>query len=230
MKVFIIIALTLIVSASYAQVDCKPYVPTSKGTKWEITNYSSKGKETGKTSYELVDKVDTDNGATFTIEATSYGKKEDVIYTNRYDAHCKNGEFEFDMAFKIDGAALQSYQSMDVDVNASNFEIPTMDEIVGTTLKDGSLVLKIGASNVTMFKMTVLVTDRKVEAKEDKTTPAGTFKCMVLSQKVSTKMMVKVEGSSKEWYAEGIGLIRSESYNKKGKLTRYSELTKLEKE
>ena len=42
-------------------------------------------------------------------------------------------------------------------------------------------------------------------------------------------MIMNIEGSSKEWYAEGVGVVRSESYNKNGKLTGYSELTKFEK-
>jgi hypothetical protein len=41
--------------------------------------------------------------------------------------------------------------------------------------------------------------------------------------------MVKTEASSKEWYAEGVGLVKSEIYNKKGKLMGYSELTSFEK-
>jgi len=50
---------------------------------------------------------------------------------------------------------------------------------------------------------------------------------IVLTQKVSTKMMI-VEGTSTEWYSENVGMVRSESYSKKGKLLGYSELTKLD--
>ena len=128
----------------------------------------------------------------------------------------------------MNGEAMEAYQEMDVDVDASDFEIPSMDVSAGTALKDGSLIVSIGEGSTTLFKMTVLITDRKVEANEERTTPAGTFQCLVLTQKISTKMMIKVEGASKEWYAEEIGMVRSESYNKKGKLQGYSELTKLE--
>lgn len=229
MKTLLLALLTLLITAGHAQTDCKPYVPTSKGTKWEVTDYSAKGKETGKIAYELLDKVESENGSTFSIKAISYDKKGEEIYTNTYEAYCKDGKFNFNMAFMIDGSAMQSYESMDVDVDASDFEIPSMDAEAGTTLEDGSLIVKVMTAGVTMFKMTVLVTDRKVEAREEKTTSAGTFGCILLTQKVSTKMVMKIEASSKEWYAEGVGIVRSESYNKKGKLTGYSELTKLEK-
>jgi len=133
------------------------------------------------------------------------------VYSNIFEAKCIDGEFDFDMAFKMDGNALRAYENMDVQVDASKFEIPSFDVSSGTKLDDGTLDIKVGTSSVSMFKMTVLVTDRIVEAIEEISTPAGRFNCIVLSQKVSTKMMIKVQGASKEWYAENIGLVRSES-------------------
>lgn len=88
---------------------------------------------------------------------------------------------------------------MDIEVDASAFVIPSK----------------------------VNMTDYKVEAREQVTTPAGEFDCLVISQRVSTKVIVKVEAGSMEWYAKGIGMVRSESYNKKGKLVGYDVLTEL---
>ncbi len=225
-KIALIFILTI--HLGYSQNDCKPYVPTAKGATWEITNYTAKGKATGKIAYELINKVENGNDVTFKIKTVTYDKKGEEVYSNIFEAKCIDGKFDFDMAFKMDGGALEAYENMDVEVDASKFEIPDMNSTPGTTLDDGSLEIKIGSGGMSMFKMTILITDRKVEAKEDITTPAGTFNCIVLSQKVSTKMMIRVQGASKEWYSENIGLVRSESYNKKGKLMGYSVLTKLE--
>ncbi len=229
LKALTCLLFVLIVSTGFSQTNCKPYVPVSKGTTWEITNYSPKGKETGKVAYELVDKIETGDDVTFTIKAISYDKKGKETYSNQYEAHCVNGKFQFDMAFKIDGATMQSYQNMDVDIDASEFEVPSMDVSPGTKLNDGTLTVKIGGNSVSMLQMTIHITDRNVEAIEQIETPAGAFKCLKLSQKINTKMIVKLESTSKEWYAEEIGIVRSETYNKNGKLTGYSELTKLNK-
>jgi hypothetical protein len=212
----------------YSQIDCKPYIPTEKGTIWEITNYTAKGKISGRIVYELLDKVENGNEITFTVKNTSYDKKDKEIYVNTFEAKCVDGKFEFDMTYKMDGAAMQSYQNMDIEVDASKFEIPDMNESPGTQLEDGTLAVTIGSGGGLGLTMTVFVTDRIVEAQENITTPAGSFDCIVLTQKVSTKLIIRVQGSSKEWYSENIGMVRSESYNKKGKLLGYSELTKLE--
>lgn len=213
---------------AYSQIDCKPYVPTEKGTVWEITNYNAKGKLTGRTTYELLDKVESGNDVTFTVKNITYDKKDKQVYENTFEAKCVDGKFQFDMTYRMDGNALQAYDDMDIEVDATEFEIPDMDASPGTQLADGSLVVNIGAGGGLGLKMTVLVTDRLVEARENITTTAGSFDCIVLTQNISTKMLLNVKASSKEWYAENIGMVRSESYNKKGKLMGYSELTKLE--
>jgi hypothetical protein len=41
-------------------------------------------------------------------------------------------------------------------------------------------------------------------------------------------MGIKRLGSSKQWFAEGIGMVKSEEYNKKGKFIGKSVLTKFE--
>lgn len=216
-------------SLSWAQVDCRPFVPTDTGTKWEVTDYSAKGKVQGRTVFELVDKVVDGENVTFKIATAYYDKKNKETFKNEFEAYCKGGTFEFDMAFKMNGGTMQAYKNMDLEVDASSFTVPDMNAKTGAALPDGTLAVKVGSGGMTMFNMKVDVTDRKLEAREDWKTPAGTFPCVVLSQTITTKMVMKIQASSKEWYSEGVGMVRSESYNKKGKMTGYSELTKLEK-
>ena len=228
MKLFKIILLVLLtINLGYAQTECKPFLPVDKGATWEITNYTAKGKATGRVSYELIDKVENGNDITFTVKTITYDKKDKEVFTNTFEAKCVDGEFDFDMAFKMDGGALKAYEDMDVTVDATKFEIPDLDTALGTQLDDGSLIVNVDTGSIGLFKMTILITDRIVESRKSLTTPAGTFDCIVLSQKVSTKMMIRIQGTSKEWYAKNIGMVRTESYNKKGKLMGYSELTKL---
>jgi len=229
MRILAIIFITLFTHLGYSQSTCKPYMPSEKGAKWEITNYSGKGKLVGKTAYELIDKVENGSVINFTAQAISYDKKDKEIFNNTFKAYCKDGKFEFDMAFKMNGASMQAYKDMDVKMDASELEIPSVDQAVGSRLNDGTIKVEVGTGSVPMFTMTVTISDRKVESKEEKPTPAGKFDCIVLTQKMTTKMIMNMENTSKEWYAEGVGMVRSELYNKGGKLTGYSELTKLSK-
>jgi hypothetical protein len=64
-----------------------------------------------------------------------------------------------------------------------------------------------------------------VLAEETLNTPAGKFDCFKISQKVFMKTLGKIEINSIEWYSEDVGMVKSETYDKKGKLKTYSLLT-----
>lgn len=226
MKQILLIAAAFVSSIALAQTDCKPYVPAEEGTLWEISNYNAKGKLNGRIVYELKEKIVNGDDMTFVIHHSTYDKKGKELYNSSFEAHCISGKFKMDMTYKMDGARLAGYDNMEVDVDASDFEIPDMQAAAGTALADGTLKVAVGGG--IGLNMTVDITDRLIENHEQMTTAAGTFDCIVLSQKVSTKMIIGVKGSSKEWYAENVGMVRSESYNKKGKMIGYSELTRLE--
>ena len=215
----------IIVGTTHAQTECRPYVPSNKEATCKITNYNAKGKIQGTVRYELLDKVVSGSDVTFKIKTIAQDKKGEDVYTNQFEAVCKDGKFDFGMAFKMDGNQLQVCEDMDVQVDASKFEIPDMDALPGTILDDATLAINVD-TGIMGVKMNIEITDRKVEKREELTTPAGSFDCIVLSQTIYTKMMIKITASSKEWYSENIGMVRSESYNKKGKLMGYSELTK----
>ena len=223
-----IFAFLLAASPIFSQVDCHPYLPQVEGSIWEVTNYNKKGKVTSRNTYELIDKVENGDEITFTVSSKSYDKKDKLIFDNEFEAKCVAGKFELNMAYKLEGSMMETYKNMEFTMDASEFEIPPIDAAVGTELPDGSLSVEMDGDSPIKMKMTIEVTDRKVEAKEKITTPAGTFDCLVLTQNINTKMMVKMKNKSKEWYAEDVGMVRSESYNKRGKLVGYSELTKME--
>ncbi|MFD2312589.1 hypothetical protein ACFSKX_19395, partial [Microbulbifer halophilus] len=99
---------------------------------------------------------------------------------------------------------------------------------VGQTLKDANLKMTLNMSGIKM-NMTMDMLNRTVDAKESVTTTAGTFDCFVLSYDTEMKMGMKMNFKNKEWIAKGVGVVKSENYNKKGKLMGYSELTSFTK-
>ncbi|WP_297089645.1 hypothetical protein [uncultured Draconibacterium sp.] len=225
MRFLIISIILLSVFYSHAQ-DCKGFIPYKTGTKWEITNYNAKGKPTGRIAYELKSKENNAEGLKYTVQMTSYDQKDNETFSNTFEAWCKNGVFEFDMKRFMSGESMQMFGNTDCQIDASEMEMPSMSAAAGTVLKDASLA--ISTSGGIGLNMTVDISDRKVEAKEKIETPAGVFDCIKISQLISTKMMVKIQAKSIEWYAEGVGMVASESYNKKGKLMGTSKLTRFE--
>ncbi|MFK7786987.1 MAG: hypothetical protein AB8B56_17835 [Crocinitomicaceae bacterium] len=228
MKALFTALLTSFFFTGYAQTDCKPYMPTEEGSTWELTHYSKKDKVTGSTKYELLEKKATGDDITFKIRATSSDEKGEEIYINEFEAYCREGVFEMDMTGMLKGETMAAYESMDVTVDASDYPLPNLDEAAGTPLKDGTMTVQVAMNGVNSFRMTIEVTDRLVEGRESMETTAGTFDCVKITQTVKTKMVVKIQASTIEWYAPGVGVVRSDSYDKKGRLTGYSVLTSID--
>ena len=78
--------------------------------------------------------------------------------------------------------------------------------------------------------MSADVTNRKVESIEDVTVTGGSFKCYKFTSDVNVSAMgFKTKTKSAEWYAKGIGVVKSESYDKNGSVQSHMELVEVKK-
>ena len=198
--------------------ECTSYFPMQEGSSFEITNYDHKDKVQGRAEHFVISREEQGDEIAVQIESTIFDKKDKEVTTLEYEVRCKNGVFEFRMpSVSMAGAGV------DTKVEGDFLDIPA-DPYPGQRLKDGTIRISINE----VMNITTTVTDRKVEALEQITTPAGTFDCIKITYSVETKFMFKITGAAAEWYAPNVGMVRSESYDKKGKLAGYSLLTQLD--
>ncbi|MTI41844.1 hypothetical protein [Fulvivirga lutimaris] len=205
----------------YAQ--CNPYYNFKEGASWEITNYSAKDKVTGRQVNTIKSMEDLSNGWKAEMNMKSYDKKDELVIDKDIEASCENGVIKLDMDRFFPEETMQAFKDMDMTIETENLEIPS-DLSVGMSLNDASLKL----SGSIPFKMEVNITNRKVEAKESITTPAGTFDCYKITYTINTKSIMSMETSGVDWIAKDVGMVKSENYKKNGKLQGYSLLTKMD--
>jgi hypothetical protein len=74
------------------------------------------------------------------------------------------------------------------------------------------------------------VTERKVDAEENVTTPAGSFNCFRVSFVTTSKGGIG-GGTTRSimWYAKDVGLVKTENTSENGKLIGRQVLTRIEK-
>jgi hypothetical protein len=108
---------------------------------------------------------------------------------------------------------------MEITMDATDLDYPAnLQRRPGTY--DGNVVSKL-TPGMSMLNMVIKIYDRKVVAQEDVTTPAGTFKCYKMTSTIETKTMFSMVAKSTEWIALKVGIVRSETYDKNGKLMGY---------
>lgn len=213
--------LFLFIGTLNAQNTCSIYYPFEEGTSFQITNYNKKGKTEAIINYSISNVTETT--ATFNTEILD--KKGKKITTSNYDIICENDLVSIDFKSMMSPDLFSQYKDIDMDFEGTNIELPN-NLSVGQTLKDAEMNMTMNMSGIKM-NLSINMVNRKVEGEESVTTPAGTFDCYVITYDTEMKMGLKRIGRNKEWIAKGVGLVKSENYNKKGKLISYSELTKI---
>ncbi|MBX2960924.1 MAG: hypothetical protein KF687_00345 [Cyclobacteriaceae bacterium] len=211
---------------TYAFTQCNSFYVIDEGTAWTYENFNPKGKTTGKNEQKVTAFDKTSAGFKATVNSVIYNDKGKKVTEGDLELTCDNGTFIMDMRKFIPEEQQKAFSSYEMKIESENLELPSKLS-VGQTLKNGSVTLMAVGSPVPM-KITVNITDRKVEAKESITTPAGTFECYKISSKSNTQMQMGINMSlnfsGTEWIAEKVGMVKSESFDKNGKLAGYTLL------
>ncbi|ABG60580.1 conserved hypothetical protein [Cytophaga hutchinsonii ATCC 33406] len=217
-----------------AQQQCENVLYTFKeGATHEFSDYNKKGKQAGHTTFILSDISAGDSVLTGQLKKTSYDEKDKQLASADLTLKCRNGEALIDMESVVSEKQLESYRNGEFRIiNQDLLLFPNVLE-VGAKLNNGKLSAELDSDGTKVGKLLYEITERLVQAKESVTVPAGTFDCYKISTKVHS--ITTIAGVNLnydyvliEWYAYGIGLVRSETY-KKGTLETYSTLTKLSK-
>ena len=210
--------------ALYAQ-DCVFYYPKTKGAKLEYKSFDKKDKLTGRSTQLVKDISINGNAISALIESQSFDKKDKDLGKNEFTVICDNGVYSVDMKSFLDPATMESYKDMNVNITSDNLQIPSNAK-VGDMLAEGKLSITVSSEGIPVLDMKTIISDRKIEAQEQITTEAGAFDCIKLTYTITTKMMISVRYEVAEWFCEGVGSVKTESYSK-GNLMSYTVLSSI---
>ncbi len=213
-----------------AQDSCSKYYPMVEGSSFQYTMTNKKGKTEGVTDYTITNVSSDGDATTATFEFKFTDEKGKEIFNSDYNISCSGDGIKIDYNSILPSEMMAQYEEMglEMDVTGTDIEIPN-DLNVGETLEDANVSVSMSMSGIKM-NISVDQTNRKVEKIESITTPAGTFDCYLITETTTSKTMgAKQEMNNKMWLAEGVGMVKQESYKKNGDLMSRMELTKLSK-
>lgn len=232
MKVLLLLCLTI---ASIFSVQAQ-YCSTKKGATAYYTTLDEKGK-TLKDTMSVVEVLD--KGDRLIIKQVAYGDSydaaavregEDVVHYIYYknqdltEVVMLDGELEDDpikqsiysrYSSEQKAEAEREYQQYAKAIHAEGrISVPLKtDAQKGEKIPECSYLYKAGAMKMKAFLK------GKYGGRETVQTPAGTFDCIKISCEMKGKVMLFSQTEyGNEWYAEGVGLVKSEVVTKKGKV------------
>lgn len=225
MKTILLIISILNISIYSKAQTCNSYFNFKKGSKMEMTSYDKKNKPTLVMKYEIKDIKSIGGSLKYTINYQTFDPKGKEMANTTMESSCKNGVYETELR-SFGGEMMPTDANMKVNVTGDKVLYPSKLN-VGDKLQDAAINVKTEMNGMTLMNMNVQVTDREIVSQESLTTPAGTFDCLKISYTVNFKMMGQRSSKTIEYIAKGLGLIKTESYNEKGKLTGVTILTAL---
>lgn len=226
MKIGMCLSLTAVlgVAMAFGQMDCSKFYPMKEGMTMQYTNYNKKGKSEGTVDYTVA-KVTKEGGVTRAdMSMTLRDEKGKEIFTSDYGIRCEDDVIAIDYSSLVPENMMEQMGEMEMEVTGTDIEVPN-DLSVGETLSDANITMTMSMG---AMKMTteVNILNRKVEKKEVVETDAGSFDCYVIySDTQSRSMGINRTFPSRLWLAEGVGMVKQETYQKNGNLMSSTLLT-----
>ncbi len=219
-NIFISIITILLCGTAYAD---EPYFLAKKGAVIDYVNKSVKGEHIWDCRIEVIDI--NDNGVVMCIFHFKDEKGEYLKYRG-------NGPMPFMVYITKESIAI-NYSDIILYVfrgilgEKAKFKVDGERSILPNSLNTNDSLKNAYASISTLgVKFNININERKVLKYEELKSDIGNFDCVVIEERVQFKGFLANRTSiTKTWYARGIGMVRQEKYNKRGKLE-YVEVIK----
>jgi hypothetical protein len=226
MLAFILFSLSL--NTLSAQENCNTFFLFEEGVEWAYQTLNKKGKVESTSIQTVQDLKQSGNQLTATLAVTLKDKKGKELYSGPSEITCDGEKIFFDISDMLPQNVTEMGGSGEVTMEGDGFLLPNNLK-AGDQLPDSRNTVNVDMGAMSM-KTEFSMTNFEVHGIEEVRTPAGTYQAMKISYDNSAKMMmVKAEGSTITWYAKGVGTVRTESFDKKGKLVSIQELIRFKK-
>ncbi|MCS6929164.1 MAG: hypothetical protein NZM43_06670 [Saprospiraceae bacterium] len=212
-------------SALQAQTCSEMFDSFRKGVIFEYTSYDKKNRAQTISTHRInsVERIkDTLIAhADVTIKQAKGGKE---IHNYSMPLKCHQGVLFMSMRSFVPIGQMSENPEVQLEIKGGDLTFPNKLKI-GQTLPNAEMEVTMRMGKVQMMKNRYLIKDRRVEAEETITTPAGSFNCYKISYNLEYQLFGLQTMRNEMWYAPPVGTVKSVSFNGKGEVESRMELT-----
>ncbi len=229
MKKLLITGITAIsfLFTSFSQPPYECYFPFEEGISFQRTYYDATGQITAISNAGIDSIAKMGHFYRAFIRDTMLDDKNKEIGRRIFTVDCTDDVIHLSANQLLNPCMTEAYQSMDMAISGEGIRIPHR-LVAGSELPKGGNRIDVTSEGLEIVTLNFEIVDRKVEAREHITTPAGKFECFRIRETVQFQTMFLTRTyTTLGWYAKKVGLVRQETYDQKGVLRSRMELTVL---
>ncbi|MBR8706585.1 hypothetical protein [Bacteroides pyogenes] len=211
--------------------DGEPYHALKKGTRIVYTFYDGKGRVQGYNRQEIIEMKRTKNSVYAVVSGRQTDSKGKFENSATVAMNYRNGNFYVDL---LSIMLPKDMKGIDADVKGSGRDMLIPGKLTpGQELPEAHATFKMkvksGEGTFDMPPVTFRVFNRRAIQAESVETPMGNFICFKIIQtgEVHYPLIGKQLFTSITWIGKGLGSIKTETYDNKGKLQSRMLLTEL---
>ncbi len=212
--------------------DCKNYYYMINNAEVQMTLYDNNGTTSGIQTWKISGVKKNGNGFQSSVVSTMTDAKGAEIAKGAGVYKCDGGRLMADMRMSLPQDGAKQIEAGDAKFEGSSLDYP-VNISEGMSLPDALFTMNAtttGIPSTTQFE----IKNRKVAGLEKITSAAGSWDAYKITY--DAVMKIKMGGigipmnmKTTEWFVPNFGIVKTETFNKKGKLVGSSLLTKLKK-
>ena len=212
-----------------AQTDsvCTEFFSFTEGSLYEYSYFDKNENFESRVRSEVlfIEEHEEEEGTLVALmESRIFDEEDEQVMQTQYDVFCSQGAYKTDLSNMINPAFKTSSLNAELEVTSTELLVPA-DLEVGRELPEARTTVTVSSGGVDLLTTEIVIYNRKVEKFEKVTTEAGTFECYKITFDQDVKTILKKTLSGAEWWSPGVGMVKSETYRKNGKLDGFMELT-----
>jgi len=210
----------------------EPYYALKKGTRIEYTVYNGNGKVQGYNKQEITNITRSSNSVEAVVSGTQTDDKGKVQNSATVSLRYNNGNIYVNL---LEMMPVQGLENAEIDANLSGNDMIIPSKLTpGQILPDAEATFKMKISDgndaADLPPLVFNIFNRRAVRAENVDTPVGKFVCFKIVQTIEADypLIGLQQATGITWIGKGMGVVKSESYDAKGKLTNRMLLTGFE--
>ncbi|MEL6969788.1 MAG: hypothetical protein AAFZ63_14130 [Bacteroidota bacterium] len=204
-----------------AQATCTDILEYPAGRQWVYQWYGSNKKVSYQTWHTVPSQPA--NQEERKVNLTIINSFQDTVYQGQYAVQCTARGLQQDLLSKLTPDMLESLTDLDMRTEENGWLLPN-GLAPGDSIPQSYSHVSGYSGDSKIIDLDLAIGPVLILDQEDLSTPAGGFGCVAMAYELWVTQLVRKRFRLRDWFSPGVGIIRREVFDRRGKFFGYCEL------